>query len=82
MKIKYIKQQRSNDFTDNILFTFNKEYEVIADYRKRQSGQKIADNGYVIKDDSGRTQMVFDGNFIITDNRIGNTFIFNYKEVI
>jgi hypothetical protein len=81
MKIKYIKQQRPNDFTDNIFFTFGKEYEVVADYRNRQSGQQIADNGFVINDDFGRTQMVFsgyNGDFIITDNEIGNTFVFNY----
>lgn len=78
MKLKYVKKSIIGAFTDKVLFTFGKEYEVIADYRKRQSGQMVADNGFVINDDLGQTQMVFNGDFKITDNEVGNTFVFNY----
>ena len=78
MQRKFIKKTHKINEDNN--FTFNKEYEVIADYRKRQSGQKIPDNGFVIIDDFGLTQMVFNDNFIITDKEIEQTYIFNYQE--
>lgn len=77
MKIKYIKKTRINEYTVS-KFTLEKEYEVIADYRNRQSGQTIRDNGFVIHDDCGVIQMVFNDQFQITDAEIRNTFIFTY----
>ena len=76
MKIRYIKKNTS-DYS-NKKFTCNKDYEVIADYRKRQSRQAIDDNGFVIKDDSDNIQMVFQDDFIIIDKGIENTFVFDY----
>lgn len=75
MKIKYIKEPKPNDFY-NELFTKDKEYEVIADYRLRQSGQRFRDDGLVIKDNKEQIQMVFLDSFKITDVEQNNTFVF------
>lgn len=44
MKVKYIINNQGQHEQDK--FTFGKEYQVIADYRKRQSGQIFRDNGF------------------------------------
>jgi hypothetical protein len=60
-------------------FTFGKEYDIVADYTKRMSGQKVRDNGYVIKNDLGEIDMVFKNQVIISDDKQGDTYIFSYK---
>lgn len=75
MKVKYIVQPTG--YVPNRCFTFGAEYKVLADYRKRQSGQLIADNGFVVIDDKGQTNMLFcDQVKIIEDNE--KCFVFSY----
>lgn len=76
MKVKLIKPKRGD--YDN-LFTFGKEYQVIADYRNRKSGQAVKDNGLVIFDNTGQEQMVFPDEFKIIDD--GNT-CYTFHEAI
>ena len=40
-------------------FTFGKSYKVLADYRNRASLQLHRDNGIVVIDDNGETNMIF-----------------------
>ena len=79
MKIQYMRKPKPNDFINN-QFTFGKIYEVLADYRKRRSGQKIPDDGFVIKDNNNQEIMVFFGDWKIIDDTIEKTFVFNYKK--
>ncbi len=80
MTIKYIKKPKSNDFF-NPSFTYGKEYRVSSDYRLRQSGQQIADNGLVIMDDTNSIKMVFLDDFVIVDSDTSNTYTFKPREV-
>ena len=80
MTIKYIKKPKSNDFF-NASFTYCKEYRVLSDYRLRQSGQQVADNGLVIMDDANSTKMVFLDDFVITNSDTSNTYTFKPREV-
>ena len=77
MKLKYIiNDKRSYDQEKH--FTFNKEYKVIADYRQRQSGQQIRDNGFVVIDDKGQTNMLFQNEVeVIEDGEKCYTFNYN-----
>jgi hypothetical protein len=77
MKVKYIVNPRGKYESDKI-FTFDKEYKVLADYRQRQSGQKIADNGFVVIDNQGQKNMLFQNEVeIIEDNEKCYTFSYN-----
>lgn len=79
MKVKYVKKPRPNDFK-NSCFTFGKEYDVLADYRlRKQWNNGVRDNGFVIKDDTGASNMVFIEDVEITDNSKGNTYVFAYN---
>jgi len=80
MKIKYTKKPKANDF-ENEKFTFNKEYNVLADYRNRKSGQVVSDNGFVILADNHGIEMVFlsDG-FQISNTEKEETYIFEYSK--
>jgi len=74
MKVKYIVNDRT-DYKKRERFTLGKEYKVLADYRNRQSGQKIPDNGFVVIDDKGQNNMVFSNEVqIIEDNEACYTF--------
>ena len=76
MKVKYMVNNRRQSERDR-KFTFGKEYQVIADYRNRTSGQSIADNGLVVKDDRGEHNMLFANEVaIIEDNE--PCYTFNY----
>ncbi len=69
MKVKLINKPKRGDYDH--LFTYGKEYQVIADYRNRKSGQVIRDNGFVVVDNTGQEQMVFPDEFEMIDD--GNT---------
>ena len=77
MKLRYIINDKKSYEQKN--FTFNKEYKVIADYRQRQSGQQIQDDGFVVIDDKGQTNMLFKNEVeIIADDE--KCYTFNYKK--
>jgi hypothetical protein len=80
MKVKYTKKPKANDF-ENEKFTLNKEYNVLADYRNRQSGQVVPDNGLVILADNNQQEMVFlsDG-FEVSNTDKEETYIFEYSK--
>jgi|GEM_PF-3491674 len=78
MKVKYINKVSHRDYEPNKFFTFGTEYPVIADYRKRQSGQKIADNGFVVINNRGEQSMLFPNEVeIIEDEKPYYTFSYN-----
>ena len=77
MTVQFSIKPNANDFHNN-LFTYGKEYEVLADYRNRASMQRFNDSGLVIKDDIGQIQMVFLDSFKIVDNSVNLTYVFNY----
>lgn len=80
MKVKYIVNNRGN-YEAQKNFTFNKEYQVIADYRKRQSEQIFRDNGFVVKDNRGQDNMLFsDEVVIIEDDK--PCFVFDYSQKV
>lgn len=78
MKVQYIKKPKINDF-ENKKYTFLKEYDVIADYRKRCDGQVVADNGLVILNDENENDMIFLNDFKLSDKDVKNTYVFSYK---
>ena len=49
-------------------FTFGKSYKVLADYRNRTSLQLHRDNGIVVIDDNGETNMIFPEQVIIVND--------------
>ena len=79
MKLKYIKEYRCSEYKEGKFFKPENEYEVLADYRKRTSNQKIPDDGFVVVDDLGTQRMVFlkDG-FILSEREGAKTFVFIY----
>lgn len=79
MKVKYIINSIRGDYEKDKIFTFGKEYKVLADYRQRQSGQKIADNGFVVIDNRGNENMLFSNEVkIIEDGE--ECFTFKYSK--
>jgi len=48
----------------------------LADYRNRTSGQKINDAGFVVTDNFGQTQMLFENDVFIVDANKENTYIY------
>ncbi len=79
MKVKYIINNRGQ-YEQN-KFTFGKEYQVIADYRKRQSKQMFRDNGFVVKDNRGEYNMLFSDEVIIIEDG-EPCFIFDYNQKV
>ena len=78
MKVKYIIKSIRGEYEPDKIFTFGNEYKVLADYRNRQSGQKIADNGFVVIDNQGNENMLFLNEVkIIEDGK--NSFTFSYN---
>jgi len=79
MKVKFIVKSIRVEYELNKKFTFGNEYKVIADYRKRQSGQQVRDNGFVVIDDTGNENMLFSDEVeIIEDGE--ECFTFDYKQ--
>ena len=77
MKVKY-NVKRTGYYQDKN-FTFGIEYKVIADYRQRQSGQKVRDNGFVVIDNRGCENMLFPNEVeIIDDGEECFTFSYNH----
>ena len=75
MKVKYIEKP---GYYPNKNFTVGTEYKVLADYRERVSGQQVADNGFVVIDNLGCTNMLFSNQVeIIEDSE--KYFIFSYN---
>ena len=78
MKVKYNINSVRAEYEPSKIFTFGDGYKVIADYRKRQSGQKIRDNGFVVVDNRGHENMLFSNEVeIIEDGE--KCFTFSYK---
>lgn len=78
MKVKYIIRANHGNYEPNKFFTFGTEYPVIADYRKRQSCQKIADDGFVVINNRGEQSMLFSNEVeIIEDEKPCYTFNYN-----
>ena len=78
MKVKYIANNISKYDLDKF-FTLGTEYKVIADYRQRQSGQCVKDNGFVVKDNMGQENMLFSDEVeVIEDGE--NCYTFNYNK--
>ncbi len=65
MKAKYLVKP---GFSPDKHFTFGREYQVLADYRQRQSGQVVRDNGLVVVDDLGAHNMLFPNQVEIIDD--------------
>ena len=80
MKVKYIVNN-PEQYKRNEKFTFGKEYQVIADYRKRQSKQMFRDNGFVVKDNRGEYNMLFSDEVIIIEDG-EPCFIFDYNQKV
>jgi hypothetical protein len=79
MKVTYNKKlQDSRDNGKH--FTYGKSYNVLADYRKRDSRQHERDNGLVVLDDFGQVNMLFADEITITDTDTTNVYVFDYKE--
>ena len=76
MKVQYIKKYDRSVLENHKNFTTGKVYEVLADYRNRTSGQKINDSGFVVIDDFGQTQMLFENDVLILDTNKENTYIY------
>lgn len=77
MKVKYIVQPTG--YVPDKFFTYGNEYKVLADYRQRQSGQRIPDNGFVVIDNQGTENMLFPNQVeIIEDGE--KCFTFSYKQ--
>jgi hypothetical protein len=68
MKAKFNVKPKHSDYDLNKIFTYGVEYDVLADYRNRQSGQAIRDNGLVVVDNQGTERMVFLDEFKIIDD--------------
>ena len=73
---QYIKKYDRSILENNKNFTTGKVYEVLADYRNRTSGQKINDAGFVVTDNFGQTQMLFENDIFIVDTNKENTYIY------
>jgi len=76
MKVVYNVKSSRGVYEIDKYFTYGKEYIVKADYRKRNSGQRIQDNGLVIIDNMGQDNMLFMHQIKITDNNKENVFVY------
>jgi len=81
MKVKYNINSVRAEYEPNKFFTFGDEYKVIADYRKRQSGQQIRDNGFVVIDNRGHENMLFSNEVEIIEDE-EKCFTFHENMVI
>ena len=79
MKVKYNIKPVRGEYEPDKFFTFGNEYKVMADYRNRRSGQKKADNGFVVTDNQGNKNMIFLNEVeIIEDGE--KCFTFSYSK--
>ena len=79
MKVVYTVPPKRGEYNPDKFFTFGKEYKVLANYRNRQSGQRVADNGFVVMDNQGCENMLFPNQIKIVDD--GEDFFrFSYKQ--
>ena len=78
MRVRYIVNSTRGDYEKDEIFTLGKEYKVLADYRRRQSGQKYADNGFVVKDNRGHKNMLFSNEVEIIEDE-EKCFTFEYQ---
>ena len=77
MKVKYIVKPKVYEYESDKNFTFGAEYKVLADYRNRQSGQQVSDNGFVVIDNQGHENMLFSNQVkVIEDSE--KCFTFSY----
>lgn len=59
-------------------FTFDKSYNVLADYRKRVSLQHVQDNGFVVINDLGECDMLLPHEIRIVED-YNSCYVFEYK---
>ena len=78
MNIKYNIKSSRGEYEQDKRFTLGKEYKVIADYRKRQSGQTVRDDGFVVIDDKGQENMLFSNEVVIIEDG-EECFTFSYN---
>lgn len=80
MKVVYTVPPKPGEYEPDKFFTFGTEYHVLADYRQRQSGQKVADNGFVVVDNRGNANMLLpDQVAIIEDGEECYTFSYGHN---
>lgn len=79
MKVLYNVAPTRGEYTADKKFTYGKEYNVLADYRQRNSKQVNRDNGFVIIDDTGESNMLLSNEILITDTDIKNVYVFSNK---
>lgn len=80
MKVLYNVRLKRSEYDAGKKFTYGKEYNVLADYRCRDSKQEIQDNGYVVIDDVGEKNMLFSNEVLITDTDISDVYVFSYNK--
>ena len=76
MKVVYNVKPKRGEYDEERVFTYGKEYQIIADYRKRMSGD---DGGLVIEDNRGGINMLLPKDvIIIQDDK--PCYTFEYKK--
>lgn len=60
MKVMYNIKPMRGQYNPDEIFTYKKEYQVIADYRKRTS-----EDGFVVNDNTGQANMLLPKDVII-----------------
>jgi hypothetical protein len=60
MKVMYNIKPIRGQYNSDEIFTYRKEYQVIADYRKRTS-----EDGFVVNDNTGQVNMLLPKDVII-----------------
>ncbi len=80
MKVLYNVKLKRSEYDAGKKFTYGKEYNVLADYRQRYSKQVNRDDGFVVMDDTGESNMLFSNEVLITDPDITNVYVFSYNK--
>ena len=76
MKVVYNVKPKRGEYDEERFFTYGKEYQVIADYRKRMNGDN---SGFVIEDNTGCVNMLLPKDvIIIQDDK--PCYTFEYKK--
>ena len=79
MKVRYNINPVLSGYDPEKFFTFGADYTVLADYRQRHSGQHVRDNGFVVIDDRGQSNMLFPEEVqIIEDGE--DCYVFEYAQ--
>ena len=79
MKVMYNVKPNKREYEQDKYFTYGKEYEVTADYRNRKSGQVVPDNGFIVIDNTGQSNMLFENEVVIIEDG-EPCFIFEYSQ--